>query len=575
VANGSARLPSCRLPRDTCALVWIVPHYLNRGLPTDCPPAHDRSYLPTMADKATLLRVLNDPARLAALRSTRLLDAPPEEAFDRLIELASQLLGVPTALVSFVDADRQFFANSIGISEPWKSQRGTALSHSFCQHVVADDSDLIVEDARTHPLVFDNLAIEDLGVVAYAGTPLRTAGGAVLGSFCAIDSSPRQWSDSDIRTLKTLAAAAMAEIDLRFAYGELREREARFRSALEQVRALAVTINSEGRITFVNDFLVALSGWTREELIGQLWFDTVGKASAARAHFAEGIRTGTLPSQEDGVFTTRSGEERLVAWDNIILRNADGDSTGVAGIGHDVTAVRETARLKDELISLVSHELRTPLTAIRAGLRLVSAQVATLDDKSRRIFGIAERNGERLTRMVNDLLDLERFESGEVKLDVTAVESAVCIEEVIDSMALLADEQGIMLRSGAVAGSFLGDRDKIVQVLTNLVANAVKFTPAGGSVTLSSRVANDRVTFAVSDTGRGIPEASLGTIFERFRQVELGDSARGRGVGLGLAISQAIVRRHGGAISVESEPGKGSVFSFWLPLARDLSSIGG
>jgi signal transduction histidine kinase len=162
-----------------------------------------------------------------------------------------------------------------------------------------------------------------------------------------------------------------------------------------------------------------------------------------------------------------------------------------------------------------------------------------------------------------------------VKLDVTAVESAVCIEEVIDSMALLADEQGIMLRSGAVAGSFLGDRDKIVQVLTNLVANAVKFTPAGGSVTLSSRVANDRVTFAVSDTGRGIPEASLGTIFERFRQVELGDSARGRGVGLGLAISQAIVRRHGGAISVESEPGKGSVFSFWLPLARDLSSIGG
>jgi signal transduction histidine kinase len=223
----------------------------------------------------------------------------------------------------------------------------------------------------------------------------------------------------------------------------------------------------------------------------------------------------------------------------------------------------------------VSHELRTPLSAIRAGLRLVSAQVATLDDKSRRIFGIAERNGERLTRMVNDLLDLERFESGEVKLDVTAVESAVCIEEVIDSMALLADEQGIMLRSGAVAGSFLGDRDKIVQVLTNLVANAVKFTPAGGSVTLSSRVANDRVTFAVSDTGRGIPEASLGTIFERFRQVELGDSARGRGVGLGLAISQAIVRRHGGAISVESEPGKGSVFSFWLPLARDLSSIGG
>src|SRR3954454_2304295 len=156
--------------------------------------------------------VLSDPVRLAALRATALLDSEPEEGFDRLTSLASRVLDVPVALVSLVDEDRQFFKSCIGLPEPWSSRRGTPLSHSFCQHAVASGEPLVIEDARDHPLVHDNLAIRDLDVIAYAGVPLVTSDGAVLGRFCAIDSQPRSWSDADMAFVREMAASAMTEI---------------------------------------------------------------------------------------------------------------------------------------------------------------------------------------------------------------------------------------------------------------------------------------------------------------------------------------------------------------------------
>jgi signal transduction histidine kinase len=152
---------------------------------------------------------------MAALRATALLDSPQEEAFDRLTRLASGVLGVPVALVSLVDEDRQFFKSCIGLPEPWNSRRGTPLSHSFCQHAVASAKPLVIEDAREHPLVRDNLAIRDLNVIAYAGFPLATSDGAVLGTFCAIDSTPRSWTDEEISFVREMATSAMTEIELR------------------------------------------------------------------------------------------------------------------------------------------------------------------------------------------------------------------------------------------------------------------------------------------------------------------------------------------------------------------------
>ncbi len=153
-----------------------------------------------------------DVARLRALKRTGLMDSPREVAFDNLTRLVRDLLGVPVALISLVDTHRQWFKSSNGLSEPWASQRETPLSHSFCQHVVESGEPFVVDEARTHPLVKDNLAINEIGVEAYLGMPLVLPGGAVIGSLCAIDSKPRNWSSDDRMLLRELARCVMAEV---------------------------------------------------------------------------------------------------------------------------------------------------------------------------------------------------------------------------------------------------------------------------------------------------------------------------------------------------------------------------
>lgn len=158
---------------------------------------------------------LREPGRLAAVHGTGLVDTPIDPALDSLVRLCARILQVPTVLISLLDADRQFFAASCGLAQPWAGRRQTGLSHSFCQHVVASAQPFVVSDAREHPRVRHNLAIRDLGVVAYAGVPLMNRDDEVLGSFCAIDGVPRQWTRDDLRTLTDFADSAIAHIERR------------------------------------------------------------------------------------------------------------------------------------------------------------------------------------------------------------------------------------------------------------------------------------------------------------------------------------------------------------------------
>ncbi len=182
-------------------------------------------------------QALADPSRLAAIQELDLVDSPAEEVFDRLTRLASRLIPSPTALVSIVDDERQFFKSFVGLDEPWASRRETPLSHSFCQHVVVSGQPLIVEDAREHPLVHDNLAIPDLGVISYLGMPLTTKQGQVLGSFCVIDSETRTWSEEDIETVRELARSVMTEIELRQELKALKAAEAERAGLLKKLQA--------------------------------------------------------------------------------------------------------------------------------------------------------------------------------------------------------------------------------------------------------------------------------------------------------------------------------------------------
>jgi PAS domain S-box-containing protein len=198
---------------------------------------------------------LDDPDRLAALRKTALLDAPARESFDRLTRLVRRVLDVPVAMISLIDDHRQFFVGFVGLPEPWASRRQTPLSHSFCQYTVRFGEPFVISDARRDPLLSSNLAIPDLGVIAYAGVPLRDAEGEVLGSIAAADTRPREWTDNDLETLQEFAALAAAVISERTAAVQrevAQEKVAHLAAVFETTSDLVGAITAEGQLLYLN-----------------------------------------------------------------------------------------------------------------------------------------------------------------------------------------------------------------------------------------------------------------------------------------------------------------------------------
>jgi PAS domain S-box-containing protein len=215
-------------------------------------------------------------ARLASVTRTALLDTPPEEGFDRLTRMAARLLGTPISLLTLVTDDRQFFKSAMGLPEPWASRRSTPLSHSFCRQVAVSGEPLIVEDARRHPLLRSNPAVREFGWIAYAGVPLVTRDGGVVGSFSVVDGMPRLWSERDVTLLRDLAACAVSEIELRLcevpstAGKALGNGGPRVPEVFDDAGIPLGVASPEGRWVRVNRALAELLGYGPDELIGSL-----------------------------------------------------------------------------------------------------------------------------------------------------------------------------------------------------------------------------------------------------------------------------------------------------------------
>jgi signal transduction histidine kinase len=233
-------------------------------------------------------------------------------------------------------------------------------------------------------------------------------------------------------------------------------------------------------------------------------------------------------------------------------------------------ALRESERLKDEFLSVVGHELRTPLTSIRGSLGLLEGGVlGELPQDAANMVAVAVINTERLVRLINDILDIERMAAGRLSLDPAWVEARELVNQSIQVVQAMAGAAGVTLHSDVQPLALFADADRIIQTLVNLFGNAIKFSPAGSVVTVTVTRDNDHALFSVRDTGRGIPADRLESIFERFRQVDASDSREKGGTGLGLPIARGIVEQHGGRIWAESPPGEGSTLRFTLPLAGE------
>lgn len=279
-------------------------------------------------------------------------------------------------------------------------------------------------------------------------------------------------------------------------------------------------------------------------------------------------RTGDVAYDPHIILVRPNGSRVSIEVTATPLRDDNGEFAGVVLVFTDIGERLKIEQMKDELVSTVSHELRTPLTAIRAAVALVASNaLGDLTPEAQRMLDIASTNSDRLTRLINDILDLERLDAGTLLMEVHECDAELVVRQAVQAVDALAKESNIEVTVQTADIKFIGDADRIIQVLTNLLANAIKFSPDGSQVTVTAGIEGGLLRFDIADHGRGIPEAMLETIFDRFAQVESSDSGNRNGVGLGLAISQRIVAGHEGRIWVDSELGRGSTFSFTLPQA--------
>jgi PAS domain S-box-containing protein len=351
--------------------------------------------------------------------------------------------------------------------------------------------------------------------------------------------------------------------------------ETKFRSLTESSPIGIFMMDRAGNDIYTNPRAQEICGYTFEEASGQGWQRFIHPADlqAILQDWAE-----NPPKEHPKVYN----EVRYIYADGTVhhygkvqvvpLFDPNRMLIGYMGTIEDITQQREIDRMKNEFISIVSHELRTPLTALRGSLGLVMQGVYDQKpDKKQRMIEIAAQQSDRLVRLVNDILDLQRLESGRVKLNLQVCHIATLMQQSIEVMQSYAKEHQVELVIYPLETVIWASPDAIVQTLTNLLSNAIKFSQPGGTVWLQAEIDEKMTThvlFSVKDQGRGIPANKLETIFERFQQVDASDSREKGGTGLGLAICRRIVQQHGGRIWAESVLGEGSTFYLTLPLSQ-------
>jgi len=331
-----------------------------------------------------------------------------------------------------------------------------------------------------------------------------------------------------------------------------------------------VVVDPDDRIATINPAAGRAFGKEHRETEGRHFLEAFGD---------ERIFTLIRQARDTGRAQTPPENERLLSrrikdtawhWQISVMpvRVGEHPVRDVIVLLRDVTRLAELDRLKSEFVMTASHELRTPLTSIGMSVEMLLEKAADkLSAKERQLLQVAVEDVARLKALINELLDLSKIEAGRLELDLTQADPAVFCEKTAQIMIPQAEEKGVALAFSCVVDTLRvrADANKITWVLVNLVGNALRHTPRGGHVRVEAGRAGEFLHISVHDDGEGIPQEYQSTIFDKFVQVRSGSTAGGSG--LGLAICREIVRAHGGAIWVESQPGAGSVFTFTLPLA--------
>ena len=394
------------------------------------------------------------------------------------------------------------------------------------------------------------------------------------------------------RTSELMSANATLQqeiADRMQAENALRRSEEQLRLITNALPVLISYVDRQRCYRFNNQAYEDWFGKSPTEIYGCHMRDVLGKDFYQRIRKQVNAALGGRIVTYENELLTQEGNTRSVSVTFIPHVDDREDVKGFFALTSDISDRKAVERMKDELISVVSHELRTPLTSIHGSLKLLATgKLGTLSDEGQQMLDVADENTDRLVRLVNNILDLQRIESGKVKMEKQVCNAADLMIQATEAMQAMAQQHEIELATTPIPVSIWADPDYMVQTLTNLLSNAIKFSSPKNTVWLRADASPDpgqiagmadreevatidaslpiaNVTFQVQDRGQGIPSENLESIFERFHQVDASDSRKKGGTGLGLAICRRIIEQHHGQIWAESTLGEGSTFYFTVP----------
>lgn len=516
----------------------------------------------------------NEKERLAVLRELGVLDTPEVASLDELVGLAARVAGVPIALISLIDEKRQWFLAHHGLA-----MRETPRDLAFCAHAILDEEQVfVVNDTRQDARFSDNpLVTGDPRVVFYAGAPLVVSDHAV-GTLCLIDHAPRRLSDEARETLRILARQVEARLVLSKAVRDKNDAiEALVRSEAESARLSRVLDLLPQRVLlYERDDPGApfrLISRNRSALALSSTADNVEVGMLARDQKPRAMGAAIVQQLEAAVAAREAGVERIVPLQEIAGRSYQVETIAlssdmVALVAEEVTQRVAFERSKDEFLAIAAHELRTPLSGMIGAMGLLSGGAfGDLPEGALEAVTIAEDSALRLTRLTTDMLDLETMRQGRLTLRPSRVTTSELLALTLPTLRAAGAGKGVeLVARGDLETEITIDRDRIVQVLTNFVSNAIRYAPPQSEVTVTATKLDGAVRIDVADRGAGISPQDQARLFQRFVQIEDANRRPHQGTGLGLAIVKGIVELHGGRVGVESEPSVRPGTRFWLEL---------
>ncbi|CAN5325603.1 hypothetical protein BH18ACT12_BH18ACT12_02940 [soil metagenome] len=488
----------------------------------------------------------------------------PAAVLEEVVNQAPALLGADAGAVRTVEEDELVVSAASGQGAEEAVGTRTSATAWLSGEVLQSRSPLAIEDASTDERLVAADPILAAGYAAYLGVPLSGPEGAPAGVLAVYSRRQRTWRPEEIEALLALAANTSAAL----ANAELYSRV-----SVEKERSVAILANiADGIVALDRDGKVVLWNAAAEEITGVPQEEATGRTTVQ-------VLQRKLESDDDEahpgqrlVSIMRGGEETWLSLSEAVMRDPLGAVAGRIFAFRDISADRMVEQVKSEFVAAVSHELRTPLTSIYGFAETLLRQDIPFGEEERRTFlGYIASESERLTEIVDQLLNVARLDTGDLQVELGRIDVGTVVSEVMGTV----EESGVMnghrfevdLPEEPLAAE--ADADKVRQVFNILVENALRYSPGGGTVTVGARRNADRVEVRVVDEGMGIPATERERIFRKFYRAESAARDGAAGTGLGLFIARELVTAMGGRIWVDSTEGEGSSFAFELPVARE------